>query len=134
MLNLLIYARSPEGLGERWLKLLQASGPSIGIEVYRTLGSFLHRLQHPAGNFLVILLLASLDELREILSVRYLLEASRLVLVLPDQDQETLKAAHRLRPRFLTYLYSDFSDLVKVIGKMSAGVHSSDFAGQGGLK
>jgi hypothetical protein len=120
IMNLLVYARSPEGLRERWPKLFQDSIPSYGIEIYRTMGTFVHRLQHPPEHFIIILVLTDRKELLEILSIRHWLEGSRLILIVPDQEEETLKAAHRLRPRFLTYLENDFSQVLRVLNKMAA--------------
>jgi hypothetical protein len=120
IMNLLVYARSPEGLRERWPKLFQDSIPSYGIEIYRTMGTFVHRLQHPPERFIIILLIADREDFLEIYSIEPLLHGTRLILIVPDQEEETLKTAHRLRPRFLTYLENDFSELLRVLNKMAA--------------
>jgi len=42
----------------------------------------------------------------------------RLILVLPDDDMETISLGHALRPRFVTYAESDFIDISAVLGKI----------------
>ena len=121
-MNLLVYAGSPEGLRGRWPELFQDSVPTYGIEIYRTIGTFLYRLQHPPEQFIIVLLLTDRKKFMEILSIQHWLEGSRLVLIVPDQEEETLKAAHRLRPRFLTYPENDFSELLRVLNRMAANM------------
>ena len=105
---------------ERLERLIQSSLPGDGIEIYRTIGSFLHRLQHPPEiPFVIVLFAAGGEELLDIYGIHLLLEGTRLILVLPDQREETLKGAHRLRPRYIPYSENDFTDLVGVIQKMA---------------
>jgi hypothetical protein len=42
----------------------------------------------------------------------------KLILIVPDQDDETLTNAHKLRPRFLSFSKNDFSDAASVLAKM----------------
>ena len=117
---LLFYTRQWEEPAERLGRLIQSSLPGDGIEIYRTIGSFLHRLQHPPDiPFVIVLLAAGEEDLSNLYALHLLLEGTRLILVLPDQGEETLKAAHRLRPRYITYTHNDFNDLVGVIQKMA---------------
>jgi len=105
---------------ERLQRLVQSSFPVEGIEIYRTLNSFLHRLQNPPDlPFIIVMLASERNELFDFRSFDHLLGGTRLILVLPDQGEETLRTAHRLRPRYLTYADGDFSDLAQVIKKMA---------------
>jgi hypothetical protein len=116
----LLYTSHWEEPAERLQRLIQSSFPVEGIEIYRTLSSFLHRLQNPPDlPFVVVLLAGERNELLDFRSIDHLLGGTRLILVLPDQAEETLRTAHRLRPRYLTYADSDFSDLAQVIKKMA---------------
>jgi hypothetical protein len=117
---LLFYTKQWEEPMERLEKLIQSSLPGDGIEIYRTMHGFLHRLQHPPEiPFVIVLFAAGEEELSDIYALHLLLEGTRLILVLPDQGEETLKVAHRLRPRYITYTDHDFTDLVGVIQKMA---------------
>jgi len=116
----LLYASQWEEPAERLQRLIQSSFPVEGIEIYRTLSSLLHRLQNPPDlPFITILMAGERNELFDLRSIDYLLGGTRLILILPDQAEETLRTAHRLRPRYLTYANSDFSDLAQVIAKMA---------------
>ena len=66
------------------------------------------------------------EELSGILSVRELLVDVRIILVLPDQDKDSIKKGHTMWPRFLTYASSDFSDAAAVLRKMiqNSDLHS----------
>lgn len=117
---LLLYTSRWEDPAERLQRLIQSSFPGDGIEIYRTLNSFSHRLQNPPDlPFVVVLLAGQGSELLDFQSINHLLGGTRLILVLPDQAEETLRTAHRLRPRYLTYADNDFSDLAQVIKKMA---------------
>ena len=72
---------------------------------------------------IAILLAASKEELQELVSVGELLEDIRIILVLPDTDRDTVANAHILRPRYLTYVDSDFSDVAAVLSKMLSNIH-----------
>jgi hypothetical protein len=115
----LLYTSHWEEPAERLQRLIQSSFPIEGIEIYRTLSSLLHRLQNPPDlPFITILMAGEPNELFDFQSIDHLLGGTRLILVLPDQAEDTLRTAHRLRPRYLTYANSDFSDLAQVITKM----------------
>ncbi|KPK91822.1 MAG: hypothetical protein AMJ94_06470 [Deltaproteobacteria bacterium SM23_61] len=116
----ILYTSHWEEPAERLQRLIQSSFPVEGIEIYRTLSSFLHRMQNPPDlPFVVVLLAGERNELLDFRSIDHLLGGTRLILVLPDQAEETLRTAHLLRPRYLTYADSDFSDLAQVIKKMA---------------
>lgn len=64
---------------------------------------------------MVILLADNREELEAFGSFSHRLERVFFVLVLPDTDAETIACGHRLRPRFLAYHDSDFSDVRAVV-------------------
>ncbi len=130
---LLLYTSRWEDPAERLQRLVQSFLPGDGIEIYRTLHSFSHRLQNPPDlPFVVVLLACNGSELIDFHSIDHLLAGARLILVLPDQAEETLRTAHRLRPRYLTYADNDFCDLVRVIQKMAETQPGSEALRKGG--
>jgi len=117
---LIFYTRDWGKAAEKLQRVLQRVMARKGIEIYRSLRSLRHRLQHPPDqSFVVVLLAADREEILNFHSLSPWLAAARLVLIVPDQTEETLKGAHRLRPRFFTYLDSNFSELSAVIGRMA---------------
>jgi hypothetical protein len=86
--------------------------------------SLSRRLRQPRHNLAVaVLVAASRQELLELLSIRDLLDGIRIILVLPDRQDDTIAKGHRLYPRFLTFADSDFLDVAAVLSKMLRNSH-----------
>jgi len=43
---------------------------------------------------------------------------TRIILILPDRDRETITNGLKLRPRFFTYADEDFGEVAAVLAKM----------------
>lgn len=81
--------------------------------------SLLQRLHQPLSEAMIfVFLISSRQELLELVEYQEWLRDYRLILVLPDDDMETISRGHALRPRFVTYAESDFIDISAVLGKM----------------
>jgi hypothetical protein len=108
----------------------QAPGVSIGaslrtlvpderIEIYRSIEDLANGLlQLLDPDAIVILQAGDRQELLRILSFRDLLQGVRVILLVPDREEETILLAHRLRPRFLGNSENDFSNTMSVVRKM----------------
>jgi len=93
--------------------------PGKGLKIYKTLEGLSERLHQPIDPETILIIVArSQEKLSEIFPLRRVLGDVRTVVVAPDQDPKTVSLAHQLRPRFLTYVNSDFGDLVAVLQKM----------------
>ncbi|MEW6379371.1 MAG: hypothetical protein AB1611_07165 [bacterium] len=118
-MKLLYYATSIEGAGERLQKIIEALIPEEKREVYRTIGHLSHRLRQPMINHSVVVLLAATrEDLSDILSIRDLFGDLRLIVILPDHESKTIAIGHSLRPRFLSTIDSDFSEVAAVLDKI----------------
>ena len=69
-------------------------------------------------------------ELEKILTLQDLLSDIRIILILPDRTPNTISKAHKLAPRFLTYLDSDFGEIKAVLHKMLKSLRSSQIEGE----
>jgi hypothetical protein len=119
-MRLLFYAPVSEGAGERLQKVIKESVPKnkVNVEVYRNIENLSRRLRQPAEDLpIAVLLAARREDLLDILSVRDLLCDVRIILILPDRDENTISLGHTLRPRFLSYTDSDFADVFAVLEK-----------------
>jgi hypothetical protein len=58
------------------------------------------------------------EDILELIGVRHLFRHVPVVLVLPDTDEETIALAHRLRPRYLTYIDTHFVGLYPVLERL----------------
>lgn len=103
------------GIGARVKALI----PEGRVEVYRSIEELAHGLHRLYDHDTIVILRAGdREELLRIVSLRDLLQGLRVVLHLPDQEEETISLAHCLRPRFLSNSESDFSDTISVVRKM----------------
>lgn len=121
-MSLLLYVSVSEGVGKRLQKMIEEIVPMRNLEVYRTIENLSRRFRQPVDNLPItaILLAARSEDLLGFLSIRDLLRDVRIILILPDRDEETIAQGHTLRPRFLSYTDSDFSDIVAVLKKCLA--------------
>ncbi|MBN1255627.1 MAG: hypothetical protein JXA50_10175 [Deltaproteobacteria bacterium] len=121
-MRLLLYVSVNEGVGKRLQKKVEDVVPKNNLEVYRTIENLSRRFRQPADNLPItaVLLAARSEDLVGFLSIRDLLRDVRIILILPDRDEDTIAQGHTLRPRFLSYTDSDFSDIVAVLKKCLA--------------
>jgi len=103
------------GVGER----LRGLAPGEGVEVCRSIEELIRGIHRSYDRDAIILLRArDREELLRIVSLRDLLQDLRIVLLIPDREEETISLAHRLRPRFLGNGENDVSDTMSVVRKM----------------
>jgi hypothetical protein len=70
---------------------------------------------------IVLLSVGSQAELDEILAIHTpaLFREVKVILILPGHDRNMTLTGLRLQPRFLTYADSDFTEITKVLAKMT---------------
>jgi hypothetical protein len=123
-MKLLFYAPVGDAVGERLRKMIEALVPEGEREMCRTLDALSRMLLQPKYDLGIVVLLASTrEELWKLLSIRDLLDDVRIVLVLPDREDDTITKGHILRPRFVTYTDGNFVDIAAVINKMRGSTH-----------
>jgi len=127
-LDLIFYSTDAKESGDRLWEVNQSLGSAHKGEFYRTLQTLSQKLRKPRiGQIIAVLLTASRKDLLDILSIRDLLERARIILILPDRNEDTIKNGLTLVPRFFTYTDSDFSIITAILKKML----SADYAGKG---
>ncbi len=118
-MGLIFYATDKEGVGRPLWKLYQELAAEHQGEFYQTIDSLSQKLRQPLDGFTIAIFMASShDNLMDFLTIKDLLDDVRIILILPDRNEDTIKAGHTLRPRFLTYLDSNFSWVETVLKKM----------------
>ena len=129
-MNLLFYAGS-NGVTEQLQRMIKTLVLKEQLETYRSFEELYKRLHQPKTDFQIAVLTASSDqELEEILTLQDLLSDIRIILILPDRTPNTISKAHKLAPRFLTYLDSDFGEVRAVLHKMLKNMRSSQIEGE----
>jgi hypothetical protein len=127
-MDVVCYAADSEGPGQRVTELLKSVIPREQLLICQTIGELTNRLLQPTQGVRAAVLLAhDLDQLHAFLTLRSLLEDTRIILILPDRDATTVAQGHTLRPRLLTYMDVDFTPLVvAVLQKIRAGLCPQD--------
>lgn len=78
-----------------------------------------HCLRQEIGHYrIAVLYLGTRRELSDIMPLSDYMEDMKLILVLPDGDPLTVSQAHRLRPRFITYIDNPFNNVGTVLKQM----------------
>ena len=116
---LLFIQKSENGIGSKLQEVVANVLPGSYVDTYHTISRLSERLHKPALNFPIVVLLAmNREDLENIVAIQNLLFDSRIVLILPDREEDTMALGHILRPRFVSYRDSSFKDVGAVLNKM----------------
>ena len=118
-MKLLLYARNDQK-ASKWLHgRIEAMVSREAREDCSDLASLRRRLCRPRNGLAIAVLVAATgEELLGFLAMRDLLDDLRIILVLPDRSKETIAAAHRMAPRFLSYVDSGPEEVEAVLERM----------------
>jgi len=118
-MQLLFYSSGDDQAEKRLEAVVHKVIPENKIELFKRLDDLRERLRMPVEPDSVAVLLASnRGELQQMQLLRRLLIEIYVILVLPDRKKSTIELAHRLLPRFLSRISSNFTDLKIVLNKM----------------
>ena len=117
--KILFYSSKKEDPGTGVEQSLATIVPEESIEAYRSIEELAQRLnQFYDHDTIAILKAKDREDLLNILSLHELLQDIRVVLLIPDQEVETIYLAHRIHPRFLGNSENDFSETMSILRKM----------------
>ncbi len=115
----ILYLPAENGREERFRSLLEIAVTKKKVEIYRTFEELTLGLRETGSNVKVaILFAANRAEINRILSLGDLLVDVKIILILADEDKDTLMKAHQLRPRYVTWMDCDLSDISTVFKRM----------------
>ncbi len=116
---MIFYLPGHDEKGEELLNRMIAELAPRGIETCRSFTGLRERIRRPCPDVKVaVLLCLTKTHLREIFTLGEYLQDLKVILVLPDDDAETVIQAHNLRPRYLSWMDHDCFDLVAVLKRM----------------
>ena len=119
-MDLLLYSARESKTARRLSQALHRIQGNLSREHIRNLDVLVRRLRRPSVKPLAVILLAeNQTELQELVALECWLEDFRIILIVPDTAHETMTMGHRLRPRYLSYVHKDFSDVASVIARLS---------------
>ena len=115
----LLYLPEVGPVADQVKESVEAGIPEEKLEVYHSIDRLYQRFREPLDDLgVAVLMAANHEELKNISSIQHLLRGLRIILVIPDQKEETVALAHQLRPRFLTYINGDLSTITAVVARM----------------
>jgi len=118
-MQILFYSPSGNESGDRLKQTLDEVMPGGRVEAFRHVNGLIQRLRMPSPDLeLLIFMPANRHELFAASALLAEMRDLKVVLVLPDREDETIAIAHRLRPRFLTYANGDYTEVREVLRKM----------------
>jgi hypothetical protein len=118
-MDILLYLSIKDGVGAQLKNIIESLPFGEKLEVYNAIASLDIRLRNTLYKGAIAVLLADTKEaLSRIYTIGHLLNEISIILIIPDQDEDTIRQAHALRPRFLTYTDSNFKDVAAVLEKL----------------
>jgi len=115
----IIYMSSENHLERRFLALLEMAIPDKRFEICHSIDELSVKLEMPLLNVRVAILFAvTRTEITQILALGNWMADVKSIFVLADEDKEMMAMAHKLRPRYVTWVNSDLIDLVTVARRM----------------
>jgi len=115
----IFYEKKRGGLARQIEEMLISHTAKNSTEVYHTIKKLSQRLTRPVDyRYVVLLIAADRADLLNILSLQKLLCDIRLVIILPDREDESIRLGYKLKPNFLTYVNGDVSEVHGVLRKL----------------
>lgn len=112
---ILFYAVGNSSVVENLSKLL-AVHP---VKRCRSFDAMIRCLKKPRhGLEIALLAVSGVGEMARIIEIRDLMRDLRLVLVLPERDDQTVAWAHKLAPRFIAFADNGYAQVGAVLDKM----------------
>jgi hypothetical protein len=115
----ILYIPTENGLEHCFRALLEITIPNKEFEIFRSVRELAERFGQPLSNVKVAVLFAvNREAFDELLLLGDLMRDVKTILVLADQDKDTIAKAHSLHPRYITWLDTDFSHVPTVLKRM----------------
>lgn len=119
-MNIVYFSTMREDVDGRFYEALHHKVPGVTAKCCRSFASLCRRLlQAPQSPSILVLAVSGKDELIALHQIDSLLDKGARILILPDDDSQTLTLAHRLRPKYISTNAGDFGDVADVIKKMA---------------
>lgn len=121
-MKILLYFQKSSEPAKRLLRLIESYPEFPNVEILHSISKLsdtLKQLNLITDDIAVVLFVTTTRLLSELAVIGDELNKVRVILVLPDAEEETIHAAHRLMPRYIGYGDSDLTDVVAVLKKMS---------------
>jgi hypothetical protein len=115
------YLYAPQSIADRkriFRDFAGVIGDESRLEMFNGIDALSARLQRFNNTEILVLLAVGKNDMPEILSFRHIVSDAAVILLLCDQDPDTIAAAHLLRPRFLGTIDGDLDKIIPVVKKL----------------
>ena len=119
---ILFYHENTSGIGEHFKNSILKNWSGFEMEIFQTLKSLKNRMKNNSSFFgeeVYIVLVDSKRRLLELCDLSHLVEDKNLILILPEESEESMRRAMHLCPRFITRISEGYKDLHLVLQQMT---------------
>lgn len=118
-MNLFFCSTTNGKIGDKLLSFIEKLVPKKKIKIFQEFNGFYRKLrQYRYVRPVAILLVANKQELLNIFSFRNLLQEVRIVLILPDREEDTIEIGQCLSPSLLCFSDSDLNEIYSILVKI----------------
>lgn len=115
----ILYADGLKTLAKNLKSMIHAQISGIQVESCNSIEHISQTLRQPINNVsVVILLIASIEELIQVHSVHPLFDNIRVILILPDRSNDTIALGFRFKTSFISYVDNNLQDVAAVLGQI----------------
>jgi len=119
-MDLILHAKNISGPDAKLQLAFQSMDSTVKTEVFTSVESVATRLlQTSCEEAVVVLVAKNRDELTELLPILSLFNKVRVVMLLPNQEAETIKMGYKQETRFFGFIDRGLSEIKAILGKMS---------------
>lgn len=113
---------SPAVPDSNWTRLCNMIVKTIPLEsigIFQTLESFYNRIRQGRTDITAAVVFASdRQDIIKLQGIRELISDMRMIMILPDAEEESVKMGHSFYPRYISFTDSTFEDVAAVLQKI----------------
>ena len=113
---------SPAVPDSNWTRLCNTIVKTIPLEsigIFQTLESFYNRIRQGRTDITAAVVFASdRQDIIKLQGIRELISDMRMIMILPDAEEESVKMGHSYYPRYISFTDSTFEDVAAVLQKI----------------
>ncbi len=117
---IIYYDKEISRLGSILIKSVQDKWDGIAIEIIKSIRGIEGRMKSGGcfDNAIFLFLIYSKSRLIELIHFNHLIDDKKIILVVPDESEETMRLSIQLCPRYIAKISDNYNDLHLVLGKM----------------
>ena len=115
------YIYAPESVAEResiFREVVDVIGDENRLEMFRDIDGFSARLRRFNSPEIIIVLAVGKGEMPSLISLRDIFRDAAIIIILSDEEPNTITTAMRMRPKFLGVMNDDLDKIVPVVHKL----------------